>query len=66
MKEILQYPDMTKATGADNVPACILKACSKELSTPLAILFNRSFSLGRVPEQWKLANITVVFKNEKL
>ena len=40
VKEILQNLDITKATGADNVPSCILKACSKELSTPLAILFN--------------------------
>ena len=66
VKEILQNLDITKATGADNVPARILKACSEELSTPLALLFNRSFSLGRVPEQWKPANITLVFKaNER-
>ena len=66
VKEILQNLDITKATGADNVAARILKACSEELSTPLALLFNRSFSLGRVPEQWKLANITLVFKaNER-
>ena len=50
VKEILQNLDITKATGADNVPARILKACSEELSTTLALLFNRSFSLGsRVP-----------------
>ena len=66
VKEILQNLDITKATDADNVAARILKACSEELSTPLALLFNRSFSLGRVPEQWKLANITAVFKaNER-
>ena len=66
VKEILQNLDITKATGADNVPAHILKACSEELSTPLALLFNRSSSLGRVPEQWKPANITLVFKaNER-
>ena len=66
VKEILQNLDITKATDADNVAARILKACSEELSTPLALLFNRFFSLGRVPEQWKLANITAVFKaNER-
>lgn len=46
VKEILQNLEITKATDADNVPARILKACSEELSTPLALLFNRSFSLG--------------------
>ena len=66
VKETLLNLDITKATSADNVPARILKACSEELSTPLALLFNRSFSLGRVLEQWKLANITLVFKaNER-
>ena len=66
VKEILQNLDITKATGAGNVPIRTLKACSEELSPPLALLFNRSFSLGRVPEQWKLANITPVFKaNER-
>ena len=66
VKEILQNLEITKATDADNVPARILKACSEELSTPLALLFNRSFSLGWVLEQWKLANITPVFKaNER-
>ena len=54
------------ATSADNIPACILKVCSEELSKPLALLFNRSFSSGRVPVQWKLANISPVHKaNER-
>ena len=66
VKRILQNLDVTKATGADNIPARILKVCSEELSKPLALLFNRSFSLGRVPAQWKLANISPVHKaNER-
>ena len=44
----------------------ILKVCSEELSKSLAVLFNRSFSLGRVSVQWKLANISPVQKaNER-
>ena len=66
VKRILQNLDVTKATGADNIPARILKVCSEKLSKPLALLFNRSFSLGRVPVQWKLAKISPVHKaNEK-
>ena len=67
VKSILQnLTNVTKATGADNIPARILKACSEELSTPLTLLFNRSFSLGKVPAQWKLANISPVHKaNER-
>lgn len=36
VKGILQNLDVTKATGADNTPARILKVCSEELSKPLA------------------------------
>ena len=66
VKRILQNLDVNKATGADNIPARILKVCSEELSKPLALLYNRSFSVGRVPVQWKLANISPVHKaNER-
>ena len=36
VKGILQNLGVTKATGADNIPARILKVCSEELSKPLA------------------------------
>ena len=62
MKRILQNLDVTKATGADNIPARILKVYPEKLSKPLALLFKRSFSLGRVPVQWKLANILPVHR----
>ena len=66
VREILHNLDITKAIGADNVPAHILKACCEELSTPLALLFNRSFSLGRVLVQWKFGDISPVCKaNER-
>jgi len=56
VKSILQYLDIIKETGA----AHILKVCSAELPKPLALLLNRS--LGRVPVQWKLLNISPVHK----
>ena len=37
MFESRQTFELTKATGTDSVPARILKACSEELSTPLAL-----------------------------
>ena len=65
-KRILQNLDVTKATSADNIPVRVLKVCSEELSKPLALLFNRSFSLGRVLVQWKFAYISPVHKaNER-
>ena len=62
-REILRSLDSTKATGVDGVPARILKVCADELSIPLTLIYNLSFSLGEVPLLWKKPNITPVFKN---
>lgn len=64
VQKILSKLDVNKVTGADNIPARILKECFMELSYPLSSLFNMSFSLGVVPQEWKRANITPVFKSD--
>ena len=64
VQKILAKLDVNKATGADNIPARILKECFRELSHPLSTLFNMSFRLGVVPQEWKRANITPVFKSD--
>jgi retron-type reverse transcriptase len=40
----------------------VLKKCSPSLGKPLATLFKLSFDLGKLPQQWKNANIVPVFK----
>ena len=42
----------------------MLKECAHELAASLCVLFNKSVRLGRLPEDWKQANITPVFKKE--
>ena len=40
----------------------ILKELAEELAQPLADLFNTSMDSGIVPESWKTANVTPIFK----
>ena len=40
----------------------ILKECAQELSTSLCTLFNKSFTSGLIPTEWKMANITPIHK----
>ena len=35
----------------------------KHLCKPLCLIYNQSLQLGQLPEHWKLANVTPVFKN---
>ncbi|CAB4012374.1 Hypothetical predicted protein, partial [Paramuricea clavata] len=55
----------SKATGPDGISARLLKECSEVLALFLTALFNKSIALGKVPADWKYANIVPVPKNNK-
>ena len=54
LEGILSKFDVNKAPGVDNLPARILRTCAKELSIPLAHLFNLSLRTGKKPTLKKL------------
>ena len=62
IRELLQKTNPRKATDPDNIPVRILKDCASELASLLTIIFNRSISEGKVPEDWRHANVTAIFK----
>ena len=51
-----------KAAGADEISARLLKECSNEIAPSLTALFNKSVTLGKVPQEWKEANVVSVPK----
>jgi len=40
----------------------VLKELAAEVATPLQIIFQSSISSGTIPQSWKMANITPIFK----
>ena len=42
--------------------ARLLKECSEELAPILTIIFNRTIQTGTVPDDWKRANVSAVYK----
>ena len=40
----------------------MLKELAVELAAPMTKLFNKSLFLGEVPEEWKMANVSPIFK----
>jgi len=59
---IMRGLDVNKASGPDGLSPFILKHCCQQLAPSLTLMFNKSMELGKVPSQWKLANVTPVFK----
>ena len=55
----------TKASGPDLINPRLLKEEAPIIKHPLCKLFNLSLRVACYPSQWKRANITPVFKNNK-
>ena len=51
-----------KACGPDMIPARILRDMAEEISPILTTLFQRTIDLGELPEDWKSANVSPIFK----
>ncbi|KAJ3645915.1 hypothetical protein Zmor_023534 [Zophobas morio] len=62
IKDKLHKLDTTKSPGPDGISAKILKECGSSLARPLCMLMKQSFRSGRLPNDWKTATITPVFK----
>jgi hypothetical protein len=61
MYELLKL-DGSKSCGPDGIKPRILKIAAKELASPLCRLFNLSYSNGKLPSDWSIANISPLYK----
>ena len=59
---LLSNIDPFKATGPDGLSPKLLKELSTELAPCLTLLFKASLQQGRLPEDWKTALVTPLFK----
>jgi hypothetical protein len=62
VKKLLDNIQAKKATGPDGIPARVLKEASTQISPILATIFQQSIDTGSVPDDWREANVTPIFK----
>ena len=62
VEEIINNLKENKAAGVDELNSTFLKKSVKGLVKPLVMIFRESLRMGEVPEDWKMANITAIFK----
>ena len=58
----LKALDPTKSQGPDEIHPRVLRELARELSVPLSHIFNTSLRTGKVPDIWKTANVSPIFK----
>ena len=62
--KIITKFDQTKSPGHNNIGNNTIKRIAKEISKPLAIVFNLSITTGKVPNQLKSAKVIPIYKKD--
>jgi len=60
--ELLQELDPFKSMGPDNTHQQLLRELADVAVRPLSVLLEKSRRSGDVPEDWKKANVTPIYK----
>ena len=60
--KLLDGLNVHKAPGPDGLNARVLKECSTQISPILALIYNESLAQGNVPDDWRHANVSTVYK----
>ena len=59
---VIEGLKVDSACGPDGIPPRVIKELKDELAKPLAILFRKSLDTGKIPDDWRLAEVTPIFK----
>ena len=62
VEKLLQDLDPSKSNGPDKIPSKLLKFMASEIAPCLSLFFVASLHQGVVPQDWKLALVTPLFK----
>ena len=54
-----------KSAGPDSITSRVLKELSTDIAPILKIIFKRSYDTGDLPDIWKNANVSPIFKKGK-
>jgi len=65
LRDHLSNMDVYKSMGPNGMHAQVLRELVGVIAEPLSIISERSWTTGEVPEKWRKANVTPVFKKDK-
>ncbi|KAK3095343.1 hypothetical protein FSP39_013497 [Pinctada imbricata] len=62
VNKLLKNLNITKSPGPDLVHPKILYELADVIDTPLCMIYNESYEIGLVPENWRIGQISALFK----
>ena len=60
--KLLKDLNTSKACGPDNIPTRVLKECAEEIGPFLQAIFSQSYRNGSLPDDFRTAHISAIFK----
>ena len=62
VRDLLLQLDCHKSMGLDEIHPRVLRELAEVIAELLSIIYQRSLLTGEVPEDWRLANVTPIYK----
>ena len=62
--EAIKSTKINSAAGPDSIPPIVLHKCAEVLANPLKLIMNKSIKNADIPDTWKEASITPIFKRK--
>ena len=62
VRKLLRKLKTGKAAGLDGIPPLLLVETADSLALPVSIIFQKSLEEGRIPDDWRKASVTPIFK----
>lgn len=62
VRELLANLNEFKSPGPDELHPRVLKELAEVIAEPLAVIFEKSWTTGEVPVEWRRANVVPIFK----
>ncbi|KFO08414.1 hypothetical protein N312_12968, partial [Balearica regulorum gibbericeps] len=65
VRDLLHHLDTHRSMGPEGIHARALKELAEVLTKPLSIIYQQSWLTGEVPVDWRLANVTPIYKKRE-
>lgn len=65
VRELLLHVDCHKSRGPDGLHPRVLRELAGVIAEPLSAIYQHSWMYGEVPEDWRLADVTPIYKESR-
>jgi len=62
VNNLLCHLDTYKSMRPDGIHPRVLRELAEELAKPLSIIYQQSWITGEVPDDWRFANVSLIYK----